>query len=124
MFLFLIHIHSHRKDFDAVGEVLLSPRQIGLTELPESWVNMIRSSFTNEDEPFFGAPSRVTIQHLSDDSFFINNYNQETITLNILLPQAAGYIDGFSGEKISTGGKNIEFQMKPRTRIWLTSSNQ
>lgn len=121
--VFVLNSHTFsQKDFDAVGEVLLCPRRIGLTELPESWVNIIRSAFNTEEEPFFSAPGRITIQHLSDDSFFINNYNQETITLNILLNRTDSYTEGFSGEKISTGGKNIEFEMKPRTQIWLTAS--
>jgi hypothetical protein len=120
--VFVLNSHTFsQKDFDAVGESLLCPRQIGLTDLPESWVNTIRSSFNTDDEPFFGAPSRVTIQHLSDGGFFINNYNQESVTLNILLPQDVGFTDGFSGEIISDGRKNIEFEMKPRTRIWLTT---
>lgn len=121
--VYVLNTHTFsQSDFDAVGESLLCPRQIGLTELPESWVNIIRSSFNTDDEPFFGAPSRVTIQHLSENGFFINNYNQESITLNILLPQAIDYFERYSGEMIGDGRENIEFQMKPRTRIWLTRS--
>jgi hypothetical protein len=31
------------------------------------------------------------------------------------------FTDGFSGERIGDGRKNVEFEMKPRTRIWLTT---
>jgi len=121
--IFVINSHTFsQKDFEAVGEVLLCPRQIGLLELPESWVNKIRISFYTEEDPVIDAPSRITFQCLSDDSFIIQNYNEENITLHIMLPQSGKYEDGFTGKKVSSGRKNIELEMKPRSRIWLTTS--
>jgi hypothetical protein len=123
--VFVINSHTFsQKDFDDVGEVLLCPRQIGLLELPRSWVNTIRTSFGTNGEPVLDAPSRVTFQQLSDDSFIIHNYNQEAISLEIILHQPADYSDGFTGEKISTTGKDIKLEMKPRSHIWLTVSKQ
>jgi hypothetical protein len=123
--VYVLNSHTFsQKDFDEAGEYLLCPRQIALTELPEPWANMIRSSFNTDDEPFFGAPSGVTIQRLSDGGFFINNYNPETITLNILLSHDDGFTDGFTGKIIGDGRRNIEFEMKPRTRIWLSTAQK
>jgi hypothetical protein len=98
--------------------------QIGLTELPESWADIIRSCFNTDDAPFFDAPARVIVQHHSDCGFFIKNYNQKIITLNILLAGNAAIRDGFTGEMIGDGRKNIELEMKPRSRIWLTTSEK
>jgi hypothetical protein len=123
--VFVLNSHTFsQKDFDAVGEVLLCPCQIGLLELPESWVNAIRISFYAEGEPVIDAPSRVTFQHLSDDGFIIHNYNEDNISLHIMLPMSGDFKDGFTGKKISTGRKNIELEMQPRSRIWLTTLKQ
>jgi hypothetical protein len=119
----IVVLNSHtfsQKDFEAAGEHLLCPRQIGLLELPESWVNTIRFAFYAEGEPVIDAPSRVTFQNLSDESYIIQNYNQETISLHIMLPRPADYKDDFTGTMISANRKNIEVEMKPRSRIWLT----
>jgi len=106
-------------DFDAVGEVLLCPRQLGLLELPKFWVNTIRSAFQTENELVLDAPSRITMQQLSDKSFMVHNYNQEKMTINIQLPQAGEYVDGFSGNPVPVDGKKIRIEMEPRSRIWF-----
>jgi hypothetical protein len=121
--VFVLNSHTFsQKDFDEAGEHLLCPSQIGLLELPESWVNTIRISFYSKGEPVIDAPSRVTYQHLTDDSFIIHNYNQGNILIHIMLPEPGDYYDGFTGKKISTGRNNIEMDMLPRTRIWIKSS--
>ena len=110
-----------QQDFDAVGEVLLSPRQLGLLELPRLWVNTIRATFLSQNEPILDAPSRVSMQQLSDQSFVIHNYNQENTVINVQLPLAGNYIDGFSGKPIITEGKELKLTMAPRSRIWVKS---
>jgi len=123
--VFVLNSHTFsQKDFDAVGEVLLCPRQLGLLELPKSWVNTIRSAFHSVDEPVIDAPSRVSMQQLSNRSFIIHNYNQENTTVNIRLPQAAEYVDGFSGKTIPAEGKEIKLEMAPRSRIWVRINNK
>jgi len=118
--LYLINTHTFsQQDFDAVGEVLLCPRQIGLLELPRSWMNMIRSAFHPKDEPVLDAPSRVSIQTLSDHSFVIHNYNQERTVVNITLPESGVFSDGFSHRPIPVNGKGIRLEMEPRSRIWV-----
>ena len=118
--LFLINTHTFsQQDFDAVGEVLLCPRQIGLLELPRSWMNTIRSAFHPKDEPVLDAPSRVSMQELSDHSFIIHNYNQEKTVVNIVLKEATVYKDGFTGKPIPANGKEIRLEMEPRSRIWV-----
>jgi hypothetical protein len=118
--IYVINPHTFtQKDFDAVGEVLLCPRQIGLLELPKSWMNTIRSAFYSKDEPVIDAPSRVSIQQLADRSFVIHNYNQEKTAVHIQLNEATGYKDGFTGKTIAGDGKEITLEMGPRSRIWF-----
>jgi hypothetical protein len=123
--VFVINTHTFsNQDFERAGEHLLCPRQIGLLELPETWVNKIRISFYAEGDPVIDAPSRVSFQQLSDNSFFIHNYNLENISLHITLPEASDNKDALSGKKIGAAGKNIELEMKPRSRIWFTTAKQ
>jgi len=118
--VYVINPHTFsQKDFDAVGEVLLCPRQIGLLELPKTWMNTIRSAFHSDGEPILDAPSRVSMQKLMDGSFVIHNYNQEKTAVNIQNGEAIHYIDAFSGKTIPTVGKEIKLEMAPRSRIWF-----
>ena len=118
--LFLMNTHTFsQQDFDAVGEVLLCPRQIGLLELPRSWMNTIRSAFHPKDEPVLDAPSRVSMQQLSDHSFVIHNYNQEKTAVNITISGAGVYSNRFTGKPIPVNGKEIRLEMEPRSRIWV-----
>jgi hypothetical protein len=115
----IINTHTFSQaDFDAVGEVLLCPRQLGLLEVPQEWTNTIRSSFRNESEPEINAPTRVTFQKLSDGSFVIHNYNREKTKVEIQLFQGGDFVDGFTGEKILPDGKVLALEMAPRSRIW------
>jgi hypothetical protein len=118
--VFVLNTHTFSQiDFDAVGEVLLCPRQLGLLELPKPWINIMRSAFRYENEPVIDAPSRVSMQQLSDRSFIIHNYNQESTAVNIQLSPAAGYMDGFTGKSIPAEGKEVKLEMAPRSRIWI-----
>ena len=120
----VINTHTFsQKDFDDVGEVLLSPRQLGLLELPKTWINTIRSAFQSKSEPVLDAPSRVSMQQLSDHSLVIHNYNQENTTLCIQLPEVKKYVDGFTGNSFKSKGKEIMFEMAPRSRIWIKIKN-
>lgn len=118
--VFVLNTHTFSQiDFDAVGEVLLCPRQLGLLELPKPWINIMRSAFRSEEHPVIDAPSRVSMQQLSDRSIIIHNYNQESTAVNIQLSRAAGYMDGFTGKSIPAEGNEIKLEMAPRSRIWI-----
>jgi hypothetical protein len=118
--IYVINPHTFSQvDFDAVGEVLLCPRQIGLLELPKPWVNTLRSAFHSKEEPVLDAPSRVSMQQLADQSFIIHNYTQEKTEVNIQLKEGGSYIDGFTGKAIPLNGNEIRLEMAPRSRIWV-----
>ncbi len=123
--LFVVNTHTFsQQDFDAVGEVLLCPRQIGLLELPRSWMNTIREAFSTKDEPVLDAISRVSMQQLGDHSFVLHNYNQEATVINLKLPKDGSYVDGFSGKPLPSTGKNMHLDLAPRSRIWVKRNGE
>lgn len=118
----VIVVNTHtfsQEDFAAVGEHLLAPRQIGLVELPQPWANSMREAFHQQDDPVIDAPARVTVQQLSNGSLVIHNYNQETVNVTITFPKTGIYIDGFTGEHVTSNGNEVKILMKARTNIWL-----
>ena len=118
----VINTHTFSQaDFDAVGEVLLCPRQLGLLELPKSWANQIRSVFNTEENTVLDAPSRVTFQQLGDGSFVVHNYNQEKVTVEIRLPDIITVEDGFTGQSFEISNKNLKLEMQPHSRNWCIS---
>ena len=118
--LFVIDTHTFsQQDFDAVGEVLLCPRQIGLLERPRPWMNTIRSAFTEKDGPVLDASSRISMQHLTGGGFFLHNYNQEKAEIYLRILDEGSYVDGFSRKPIEVSDKNIRLEMAPRSRIWI-----
>lgn len=120
----VINTHTFsQEDFDAVGEVLLCPRQLGLLEVPQNWANTIRNSFHWKNLAEINAPARVSIQNLSDGSFVIHNYNKEKTKIEIQLPQNITMVDAFTGEKLRTEGNMLMLEMEPRSRIWSKKEN-
>jgi hypothetical protein len=86
--------------------------------LPALWVNKIRDAFHQKGEPVINAPARVTFQKLSDGSFVIHNYNQETVNITIKPEESGEYIDGFTSQPLPSDGGFIRLTMKARTNIW------
>jgi hypothetical protein len=120
----VVNTHTFSQaDFDAVGEVLLCPRQIGLLELPKSWVNQVRNVFSIEGNRILDAPTRIAFQLLGDGSFVVHNYNQENTTIGISNANGMQYSNGFTTEPVSGTNKEIILNMPPRSMIWLKPGN-
>ncbi|MCO5235977.1 MAG: hypothetical protein M9933_06875 [Chitinophagaceae bacterium] len=118
--LAVINTHTFSQaDFDAVGEVLLCPRQIGLIELPRNWINTIRSVFSDDDIPVMDAPSRITFQKLGDGSYVVHNYNQQKTNVVIQMKAGSSWKDKFTGDPIPAEGNTLKLEMNPRSRIWI-----
>jgi len=118
--IFVLNTHTFSQaDFDAVGEVLLCPRQLGLLEVPRSWANTIRSAFNSKLNFKLDAPTRVSMQTLKDGSAVIYNYNREATEISLKSGDSGIYFDALSGNDIPTKQGMLIIKMSPRSRIWL-----
>ena len=62
-------------DFEATGEVLLSPRELGMIDLPQPACDALRHAIAS---PFIGElsmPSRMTIHCLGTEGWLVKNYS-------------------------------------------------
>jgi hypothetical protein len=124
--IFILNSHTFSQaDFDAVGEVLLCPRPLGLLEIPQTWANTLRDVFLAAFGYDFNAPARVTLQPYGDAGWLIHNYNRETVHIDL---GADGFKNGITKDKCS--GKQVEIQegrvtmeIPPRSRIWLETGD-
>jgi hypothetical protein len=118
--IFVLNTHTFSQaDFDAVGEVLLCPRQLGLLEVPQTWANTIRSAFNSKLNIALDAPTRVSMQTLKDGSAIIHNYNKTETELTLTTGISVKYFDTLSGKDIPSEGGKLKLKMAPRSRIWL-----
>lgn len=122
--IFVINTHTFsQQDYDAVGEVLLPPRQLGILEVPETWANAIRSSFKMKNDWNINAPVRVCYQQLADGSFVLHNYNREKVMVEIQPERDTHFVNEFTGEKLQTEAGRLKLEMAPRSRIWVKPGN-
>lgn len=120
---YVLNVHTFsQEDFDAVGEVLLSPKLLGLLEMPETWVNDIRNVFHHDTEFQLTAPARVSMQLLENGDIFIHNYNKSAADIRLRTKKSipVQFIDQFTKESYTLSGeKEILFSMGPRSKRWL-----
>ncbi|MCC5932233.1 MAG: hypothetical protein JJU28_23505 [Cyclobacteriaceae bacterium] len=121
--LFALNLHTFSQgDFDAVGEVLLSPKMLGLLEIPEYWSNIIREVFHHTIEFELIAPPRVSMQILDNGDVFIHNYNKNAVNIQLKPKQgfSAQYDEVFTNQKYALSDtEEISVQMGPRSKLWL-----
>jgi len=118
--IYILNTHTFSEaDFEAVGEVLLCPRQLGLLDLPQSWANSIREVFNGGLNVALDAPARVAMQTLSNGDIVIHNYNQAAVDIHLSGIDFSGYSDGFENVKPEIGEKSLSMNLGPRSRVWL-----
>lgn len=121
--VFVLNCHTFSlEDFDAVGEVLLSPRPLGLLELPQAAVDRLRAVFTEPLGLEIEAPARVTVQPLGDSALFVQNYNEEPVRVSISAPEGRDglvYRERFSGKDVQVSEGRLVLEIDPRERCWL-----
>ena len=118
--IFVLNSHTFSEaDFEAVGEVLLCPRPLGILEVPQSWANVLRGVFTKELNLELNAPTRVTMQPLKNGDVVLHNYNQDGVEIKLSGTDFTGYFDAFDNHELMIKSNEIAVQMKPRSRVWL-----
>lgn len=120
--LYVMNVHTFSEaDFEAVGEVLLCPRPLGLVELTESWANTVRAVFYDEIKVNMKAPARVTMQPLQNGDLVVHNYNKHAIELSVNgLPNGA-YKDLLTNETLHSSEGKLMITMPARSRIWIAA---
>jgi hypothetical protein len=118
LFVFNVHTFS-QEDFDAVGEVLLCPRPLGLMEIPESWANTIRWSFNELIGIRLEAPARVSCQPFGDHEIMMQNHNPETVQARLEIEDSFDYYEVLNGSPLVKEGSALKLDLPPRSRIWI-----
>ena len=121
-----------QSDFDAVGEVLLCPRPLGLLAMNGQPLQALRAAFRDQDAAVFQGPSCVTLHPLqgsSAESYLIQNYNkrpvQVTLTVQIRAGQSARFRDAFTRQvvscRVSPPGTSttLDVAIAARGRVWI-----
>jgi len=118
--IYVLNSHTFSEaDFEAVGEVLLCPRALGLLDLPQSWANLIRAVFNNQLDVKLEAPTRVTMQPLENGNIVLHNYNQQEVEIQLSGLISDSSMDLFRNQELIINSGAATFRMKPRSRIWL-----
>lgn len=106
----LLNTHTYSQaDFDAVGEVLLCPRPLGLLSLDERALTAFRTAFVGGKPPTLNGPACVTYHPFADASrgdCVLQNFNDRAVEVSLTLPQ---------DEVRRT------FTIPPRDRVWIAS---
>lgn len=126
----LLNTHTYcQADFDAVGEVLLCPKPLGLLGINGSALSTLRKAFGGTA---FNGPSCVTYHPLGPSgpgSCVLQNFNDKavnvTVTVQIQKDKSNKFIEAFSQKPIparSTESKNLialDTVIPSRSRIWI-----
>jgi len=142
----LLNTHTYsQSDFDAVGEVLLCPRPLGLLDMEGQPLSALRAVFGNraitENNtttlprlrfPAFDGPNCVTFHPFypyTDGSCVIQNFNgvavNVTITIQIQENKSNQFIDMFTGKPILTraiksmSNVALDLLIPARGRVWV-----
>jgi hypothetical protein len=112
----VLNTHTYsQQDFDAVGEVLLCPRPLGLLNISGKPLATLRAAF--DDRVRFAGPSRVTLHPLGDGSCVVQNFNAKAVQVTLRMPPDGRLIDAFSGSPIVKPVRGLT--IPPRGRVWV-----
>jgi hypothetical protein len=138
----LLNTHTYSQaDFDAVWEVLLCPRPLGLLGMGGHALTALREAFGNGTSalsklgiPTFDGPSCITFDPLgSPGTCVIQNFNEKPVNVTLTLQTdgaAPGrFVEALSGQAVpvratkSEGYAALDVLIPARSRIWLRRSD-
>ena len=126
----LLNTHTYNQaDFDAVGEVLLCPRPLGLLGVREPALSALREAFGSN---VFAGPACVTYHpfgSLASGNCVVQNFNDRTVMVTLTLAGRQGepgrFVDAFSGTHVPfrrtrTGNSvTLALSIPARGRVWV-----
>jgi len=107
-------------DFDAVGEVLLCPRPLGILDLPQSAADTLRQAFNGPLGFTATGPTRVTVQQLDDGEMVVQNFNNVAVNVNLSGAASKDTFDRFAGKAVPVVDGVVTLAIPARSRVWLT----
>jgi len=117
--VFVLNAHTFSQaDFDAVGEVLLCPKPLGLLNVPKNWANTIREVFNAPFNIDMDSPVKVALQTLGNGDIVIHNYNNEEVEVR-LKSEDHQYVNIITNEGLSVDNGMAIIDMPARSRMWL-----
>jgi hypothetical protein len=126
----LLNTHTYSQaDFDAVGEVLLCPRPLGLLEMQKPALSILRDAFGSTA---FDGPSCVTYHpfgSLASGNCVVQNFNDEAVEVTLTVPTQEGkrnqFLEAFSSGPIATrpatseNNITLDLSIAARGRVWV-----
>jgi hypothetical protein len=126
----LLNTHTYNQaDFDAVGEVLLCPRPLGLLEMQKPDLSILRDAFGSAA---FDAPGCVTYHpfgSFASGNCVIQNFNDKTVNVTVAVhiqkDNPGRFVDGFSGQPIRIRAARpeshviLDLSIPARGRVWI-----
>jgi hypothetical protein len=130
----LLNTHTYSQaDFDAVGEVLLCPRPLGLLDINGPALSTLRKAF---GYTAFEGPSLVTYHPFGSagsGNCVIQNFNDKKAAVAVLIDaeknKSNKFIDAFSGKPISVRSTKsgnrvvLNLTIPARDRVWIRGVN-
>jgi hypothetical protein len=130
--LAVLNTHTFSQaDFDAVGEVLLCPRPLGLLAMKGQPLQALRAAFRDQDAAVFEGPSCVTFHPLGSgaESYLIQNYLERSVQVTLTVALGAGrsarFRDAFTGQVVSClasplgTSTTLDVAIPARGRVWI-----
>ncbi|UCC96333.1 MAG: hypothetical protein JSW66_10860 [Phycisphaerales bacterium] len=128
----LLNTHTYNQaDFDAVGEVLLCPRPLGLLEMNGPALSALREAFGGTA---FDGPACVTYHPFGSESCVIQNFNDKAVNVTVIIhthkDKPGRFVDGFSGQSIRSRAAGpekrviLDLSIPARSRVWLRRADQ
>ena len=106
-----------REDFAAVNEVLLSPRLLGLLNIPMDWCEVIRAAMTTSVGYLRVSVPRVTCQQLGEAGWLIQNYLNSPVEATMM--SVYPLENALTGEPITKDIRGHQVKLPSRGRLWV-----
>jgi hypothetical protein len=133
----LLNTHTYSQtDFDAVSEVLLCPRPLGLLSLDGPPLSALRSAFRGAAGTILDGPSGVTFHPFSGSSdlgFVVQNFNTRDVSVSVRVAAVPGgpvdFTDRFAGKLLpfhttdSGAAVEVDLTIPARGRAWVQEAS-
>jgi len=116
---YVLNTHTFSQaDFDAVGEVLLCPKPLGMLQLPDEWAKIFRNVFNAPLGIHLDASVKVSLQTLGNGEVVVHSYNSDKVDVRLKLDKNQ-YINVLSKMEVPLENGDMVMNIPGRSRVWL-----